>query len=850
MGDGLVRLVHQAVLDHWKNAADWLNRHRTFLEREAAMRIEARDWDNKGRKRVAYRGKELEEKIADSAELLATYLRAWSFGEEAVHSQDLSLRAFCIALFERATSPCTPVRSVGKNRRSYVHYAAAYGLIGLLKQFVALDRSCVTGFTSIETDARSPLQAAAWSHPKAVQFLLDRGADPAAKSKNGWPAMIAPIRMGRIDIFRSLMEAAKKRSNGQGLEQALLCPSRRTLVHLAAEFNRAEMLRELLDRYGFSASSVDEDGLTPIQWAAWEGALAAFDFLRERCGIEDQTERTKYTCLHLAAIGGRGRVVGRILELPDGPKLLNVRDDNGLTALHHAAYARHAECIAALLRSGLDPNQPTAEGHTVIHLALHNVPSERTSSSGQDFDEEKAIAALRALLTDERTDPNVEDPRGRRPLALAKKNGPLLRELLKNDRVDLRQHISNDGDTGIWLAARAGVWNAVQRFIRDYGFPAGTEIDGDGNTFLHHLIAPTAPRDLFYDKIDEITKDALNARNKRNQTPFARALVAKSWFLAGRILETGLLDLHAGDNALDWEFLIALQNGAPAALLKSLAGALGERLAEPDCNGWTLLHHVAAANDPRWSETFATVAPLAELWIIPDTHGRRPADLAGRCIASIVPRNLKPTQWPDPIGWDHGVGWAVVAESDAHKFISSIDRAGLDAEDWEMSRGVLPFYPNKSIARLKCRINGETKPAYYYLEDGEKPHWLNGTSPPIHKFNASHLKLTPDSVRNYLHFFCFFVRGDKGPFFILEDPKLATLSPATTKEDREKIANVAMPAWLIGERRGGFRLLAKIFYGNDLFISYLTVSETGEVEMEDDHAALVDLSGHIDMPIA
>ena len=48
VGDGLVQLVHQAVIDYWKVASAWLNRSRPFLEHEEEMRVEAEDWENKG----------------------------------------------------------------------------------------------------------------------------------------------------------------------------------------------------------------------------------------------------------------------------------------------------------------------------------------------------------------------------------------------------------------------------------------------------------------------------------------------------------------------------------------------------------------------------------------------------------------------------------------------------------------------------------------------------------------------------------------------------------------------------------------------------------------------------------
>ena len=74
-------------------------------------------------------------------------------------------------------------------------------------------------------------------------------------------------------------------------------------------------------------------------------------------------------------------------------------------------------------------------------------------------------------------------------------------------------------------------------------------------------------------------------------------------------------------------------------------------------------------------------------------------------------------------------------------------------EDFELKQNYPnPFYPETTIARLKHRGNGEIRPVYYFLEDDESLFRLNGTSPPIHKFNEvllqEALTITPDIAAN------------------------------------------------------------------------------------------------------
>ena len=428
--------------------------------------------------------------------------------------------------------------------------------------------------------------------------------------------------------------------------------------------------------------AAEADGNIPLHVAAQHGALAAFDFLRERCGIEARTIPHEYTCLHLAAAYGHENIVDRILGLPGSRTLFDSVCKSKGTALHYAAASLHANCITALLKIGLDPNQKTGDGQTALQLALAN-------HSGAD--EADLIAALRALLADERTNPNVEDGEGRHPLALAEGNRALLRELLKHPRVDLRRPVRKEGGSGIFLAAREGVWGAVLQYIDEHGLPAGMETDGERNTFFHHLTARNAPKGLFFERISEISESQLNACNNKGQTPFHRALIAKNWPLADRLFETGKLNLHQSGDGINRELWVALQARAPETLLKKLVASLVSRLAETDSDGWTLLHHVAATNYARLVETLSQVTDLGELWQIPDRQGRRPIDLGGKSVASIAPKGMEPAKWPGPIGWDKDVGWKAVAKTKTRKFIKRIELDGVDAETWELSRGTLAF---------------------------------------------------------------------------------------------------------------------------------------------------------------
>ena len=460
-----------------------------------------------------------------------------------------------------------------------------------------------------------------------------------------------------------------------------------------------------------------------------------------------------------------------------------------------------------------------------------------------------ALEALRALLDDPRTDPNAADVRGRRPLSWVERHDPLARALLMDVRTDLTLPAAKEGETGIFIAARKKVWSAVQRFIATAGLPAVEETDREGNTFLHHLTSPTAPRDLFYDKVGDVSKASLVALNHKKETPFHRALRAKNWPLALRLLDTGLLDLHADNDALNWEFLIALRLDAPHTLLMRIASALADRLGAPDSEGWTLQHHVAAMSHGRWLDAVSKLELPDDLWMTPDPLSRRPLDVVR---AGLLPKRLRSHErsaWPEPIRWDSGVTWMQAPQDQVQKRTEASGIEGIDAGAAALEHGTLSFYPDARILRLSHDRAGTARRIHYWLEADAEVTRLNGTSPPIHQFNKRHLKLSMESVRQYLHFFCFFVRGEDGPFYLLDDAPSATLSASTTPADRAQISEGAMPTWIIGERKDSYRLLARCFYSTSLTTAYFIVQKTGPIQMEEDHVYLADLSGQVDMPL-
>lgn len=168
--------------------------------------------------------------------------------------------------------------------------------------------------------------------------------------------------------------------------------------------------------------------------------------------------------------------------------------------------------------------------------------------------------------------------------------------------------------------------------------------------------------------------------------------------------------------------------------------------------------------------------------------------------------------------------------------------------DWR----VLPFYDQVVLIRLKDANWGNPDLTLYYLADEGTPYRLNGTSPPIHEVNAkAPVRITEDNVLDYLRFFCYFVRGEEGPFYIAElmdDPVMPKDMDETTTS---VIAGAVRPASYEGKNsKGEFLCDAVVFYSDGLFLANFAVQPGGMIEMLSDQGIAPDLPARVKSPIA
>jgi hypothetical protein len=200
--------------------------------------------------------------------------------------------------------------------------------------------------------------------------------------------------------------------------------------------------------------------------------------------------------------------------------------------------------------------------------------------------------------------------------------------------------------------------------------------------------------------------------------------------------------------------------------------------------------------------------------------------------------------------------WNAVTGEELQGFLEQVNpidgKYRTSAETTQVSWRSLPFYDQVVLVRVRDASWNPKKLTIYYLTAEGNLYRLMGTSPPIHEVNSiAPIKVTEDNVLDYLKFFCFFVRGEEGPFLITESIDSPDVPKDLDAQTRAVMEGTIRPATYEGRNEQGYLLCeGVVFYSNALFIAHFAVQPTGMIEMLDDDPIAADLPVKVDSPIA
>lgn len=148
----------------------------------------------------------------------------------------------------------------------------------------------------------------------------------------------------------------------------------------------------------------------------------------------------------------------------------------------------------------------------------------------------------------------------------------------------------------------------------------------------------------------------------------------------------------------------------------------------------------------------------------------------------------------------------------------------------------LIFYPGWFLVEGLAPYSTDRMGVFAMLLGPNEYVLLNGTSPAIHMTSHRVLDLGGQTRRvdQYLRFFSGAVRGEAGPFWIVEDPVEVERDFSVSDKARPAVLETVAPIRRPRRKGVGYWRVATVLYGGSLFTATFRIDRTGMVEMVDD----------------
>ncbi|XP_040611478.1 ankyrin repeat domain-containing protein 16 isoform X2 [Mesocricetus auratus] len=232
------------------------------------------------------------------------------------------------------------IEAANRDYKRPLHEAASMGHRDCVRYL--LDRGAVVD--SLKKADWTPLMMACTrKNLEVIQDLVEYGANPLLKNKDGWNSFHIASREGDPVILRCHYEPDCRDNCGV------------TPFMDAIQCGHVDIAKLLLEKHKACSSAEDSLGAQALHRAAVTGQDEAIRFLVSCLGIDiDVRAKTQLTALHYAAKEGQTSTVQTLLSLGAD---INSKDERNRSALHLACAGQHVACTKFLLQSGLKDSE-------------------------------------------------------------------------------------------------------------------------------------------------------------------------------------------------------------------------------------------------------------------------------------------------------------------------------------------------------------------------------------------------------------------------------------------------------------------------------------------------------------
>ncbi|KAL3872338.1 hypothetical protein ACJMK2_040269 [Sinanodonta woodiana] len=490
-----------------------------------------------------------------------------------------------------------------KNGWTALHHAALGGSVPVLKTLIAAGLD----ITARNNDDENILHiAAGHDNLNIVKYLIKTNPGLLQQNdKNGWTALHHAASKGSVPVIESLLAAVLNNTARNNDDENIL--------HIAAGHDNMTIVKYLIQNYPGLLQQNDQNGWTALYHAASKGSVPVFEILLA-AGL-DITARNNddENILHIAAGHDNITIVKYLIK--NYPGLLQQNDQNGWTALHHAASKGSVPVIESLLAAGLNSRAKSNGGAHILHIAAANdnlriviyltetnprllqqkdkngwTALHHAASKGSVPVIESLLAAGLDITARNNDDENILH------IAAANDNVTIVKYLIKTNPGLLQQN-DKSGWNALHHAAVGGSVPVLETLIA-----AGLDItarNNDGDHVLH--IAADYDNLTVVKYLIDINPGLLKEDDKDGSTSLSSAVSKWSVHMIDTLI-AATLDITARNNTGAHILHISAAN-ANLKIVKYLIRTNPGLLQQNDKNGFTALHHAALGGSVPVLET-------------------------------------------------------------------------------------------------------------------------------------------------------------------------------------------------------------------------------------------------------
>lgn len=471
------------------------------------------------------------------------------------------------------------------NGESAAHLAAIHAKTEILECLKALG----INIDSPDAEGNTPFHYAALSNQmESMRTLQKLGALVDYKNKAGLTPLHVAVKNGDLALVKELLHLGAKTSVTDNED--------RSVLHIAAVNSRHEIVNYFID---LDVNIRDKVKRTPLHYAILNADQPLVQLLKKRGASMTAQDEGDHTALHYAAAADDAKMILFLYSID--PFLIEMRNNEGRTALHIAAEAGKLDNMQALIECKAEVNALDLEGNSPFHLAAaeNQEPSMRyLKSKGAFIDKcnKQGQTALHAAI--ERDD-------------LAAIN------LLLNIGLHLDTRDSL-GKTALQYALNLNKL-AIAKILKEKGADINARDDA-GRTFMHHA-AMTGNTKLIAALIS--FGASLEAVDKEGKTPLQVALLGNSFDAVGELRRKGA-------SAKGINFGLFFAQCLPHVIKENDAAIecwieLGANINSQNEGGSSLLHIAAELGKTKMMECLKKLGASFE---IQDTQSRSPLKVA------------------------------------------------------------------------------------------------------------------------------------------------------------------------------------------------------------------------------